>query len=77
MFVLGITTLGCLNQPAHSRDNLGLGFWRVVIAAGILNMILGFFNLIAVSYRPAIWAGLKSPLLDLKHPHHNEFTQRN
>lgn len=49
MIVLGVHVLSCLNQSSNSKEHLGMAFWRVVIMAGILNLILGVFNLIAVS----------------------------
>lgn len=49
MIVLGLNILGNLNKPATSQKSLGLAFWRIVIASGILVFILGFVNLIAVS----------------------------
>lgn len=48
MIVLGINMLGNLNKEAVSQESLGLAFWRVVIAAGILIFILGWMNLVAV-----------------------------
>lgn len=48
MIVLGINMLGNLNKEATSQESLGLQFWRVVIASGILIFILGWLNLIAV-----------------------------
>lgn len=47
MLALGINMLGNLNKPATSQQALGLAFWRVVIASGIIIFILGFVNLIA------------------------------
>ncbi|KAI5276358.1 hypothetical protein E4T47_00662 [Aureobasidium subglaciale] len=47
MVVLGMHVLACLNKPSNSKEHLGMAFWRVVIMAGILNLILGVFNLIA------------------------------
>lgn len=49
MIVLGINMLGNLNKPATSQKSLGMPFWRIVIASGIIIFILGFVNLIAVS----------------------------
>jgi hypothetical protein len=49
MLILGVHVLSCLNQSSNSKEHLGMAFWRVVIMAGILNLILGVFNLIAVS----------------------------
>lgn len=52
MLALGLNTLGHLNKQATSQDSLGLPFWRVVIASGILVFILGFVNLAAVRLVP-------------------------
>jgi len=49
MIVLGVHVLSCLNQSSNSKEHLGMAFWRVVIMAGILNLILGVLNLVAVS----------------------------
>lgn len=48
MIVLGLNVLGNLNKPATSQESLGLAAWRVVIGSGIVVLILGVFNLIAV-----------------------------
>lgn len=45
--MLGATTLGNLNTDAYSEQNLGLAFWRIIVAAGILAFILGVFNVAA------------------------------
>lgn len=47
MMMLGVNTLGNLNKPATSVENLGLPFWRIVISAGILVSVIGAFNIIA------------------------------
>lgn len=47
MIVLGINMLGNLNKPATSQKSLGLAFWRVVIASGIVVFIMGWVNLVA------------------------------
>lgn len=52
MIVLGINMLGNLNKEATSQDSLGLAFWRIVIASGIIIFIMGWINLIAVSRYP-------------------------
>ncbi|KAH8821194.1 hypothetical protein F5884DRAFT_745523 [Xylogone sp. PMI_703] len=49
MLILGFNTLGNLNKPATSVENLGLPLWRIVIASGILASVLGFFNIIATN----------------------------
>lgn len=47
MIVLGINMLGNLNKPATSQESLGLAFWRIVIASGIIVFIMGWVNLVA------------------------------
>ena len=49
MMILGILILGNLNKSATSRESLGLSFWQIVIAGGILTLFMGVVNLIAVS----------------------------
>jgi hypothetical protein len=48
MLLLGNTILGNLNKQATSEQNLGLPFWRLVIASGIIVIIMGTINLFAV-----------------------------
>lgn len=48
MVVLGINMLGNLNKQATSQQSLGMAFWRIVIASGIVIFILGWINLVAV-----------------------------
>ena len=47
MITLGINMLGNLNKEATSQESLGIEFWRIVIASGILSLIMGFFNITA------------------------------
>lgn len=47
MIIVGIDTLGNLNDQAESRDALGLAFWRIVICSGIFIFIMGWINLAA------------------------------
>jgi hypothetical protein len=49
MLLLGNDILGNLNKQATSQKSLGLAFWRIVIAAGIVVIIMGTINLFAVS----------------------------
>ncbi|KAJ5714970.1 uncharacterized protein N7483_012151 [Penicillium malachiteum] len=46
MMILGIATLGNLNFAANSQKNLGLAFWRVVISAGVLAMVMSLVNIL-------------------------------
>jgi hypothetical protein len=46
MIILGVSDLSNLNKDVYSFDNLGSSFWRLVLAAGILAVAFGFFNLI-------------------------------
>ena len=47
MIILGVSILGNLNKDATSVNSLGLSFWQIVIAAGIVSLILGVMNIIA------------------------------
>ncbi|RMD39804.1 hypothetical protein DV735_g5323, partial [Chaetothyriales sp. CBS 134920] len=47
MIALGNSILGQLNKEATSQESLGLAFWRVVIAAGIIVLVMGFVNIVA------------------------------
>ncbi|EEH33333.1 hypothetical protein PAAG_04383 [Paracoccidioides lutzii Pb01] len=46
MVLLGIMTLGCLNREDMASEILGIAFWRIVIAAGIVIIVFGFINII-------------------------------
>ncbi|KAK5059915.1 hypothetical protein LTR84_009798 [Exophiala bonariae] len=47
MIFLGISILGNLNKEATSQKSLGLPFWRVVIASGIVVLVMGPINILA------------------------------
>ncbi|KAF1960356.1 hypothetical protein CC80DRAFT_466145 [Byssothecium circinans] len=47
MMVLGLNMLGNMNKEATSQESLGMPFWRLLVAAGILAIVIGFFNVIA------------------------------
>jgi hypothetical protein len=49
MIFLGNSVLGNLNKHATSQESIGLPFWRLVIASGIIVFVMGFINLFAVS----------------------------
>ena len=49
MLLIGNGILGNLNKQATSQKSLGLAFWRIVIASGIVVIIMGTINLFAVS----------------------------
>jgi uncharacterized membrane protein YqgA involved in biofilm formation len=51
MVFVGVSILGNLNKAATSQSALGMSFWQIVIASGILTMIMGFANIVAVSQR--------------------------
>lgn len=48
MMILGVAVLGNLNTAAMSQKALGLVFWRLVISAGILAMVVSVINVLAV-----------------------------
>ncbi|KAL4921118.1 hypothetical protein BDW62DRAFT_174974 [Aspergillus aurantiobrunneus] len=47
MLILGIGALGDLNTPATSQEELGLTFWRIIISAGILALVVSAINVAA------------------------------
>ncbi|OJK02559.1 hypothetical protein ASPACDRAFT_51082 [Aspergillus aculeatus ATCC 16872] len=47
MLVLGVGVLGDLNTKATSQESLGMPFWRLVLSAGILSMIMSVVNVAA------------------------------
>lgn len=49
MMVLGLNMLGNMNKEATSQKSLTLPFWRLLVASGILSIVIGFFNVVAVS----------------------------
>lgn len=49
MLILGIGILGNLNTKATSQESLGLAYWRVILSAGILAMIMSVVNVASVS----------------------------
>ncbi|KKK14237.1 hypothetical protein AOCH_007289 [Aspergillus ochraceoroseus] len=44
MLILGVGALGDLNTPATSQESLGLTFWRIIISAGILALVVSAIN---------------------------------
>lgn len=52
MLIIGVAVLGNLNMAGMSQKSLGLAFWRIVISAGILAMVLSVVNILAVSTWP-------------------------
>lgn len=49
MMIIGVSTLGNLNSSSMSQKELGSTFWRIVLSAGILGMVMSLVNLLAVS----------------------------
>lgn len=47
MILLGVNTLGNLNENATDVKNLGVAFWSVVISSGIIILVMGVVNIIA------------------------------
>ena len=47
MIFLGNSVLGQMNKEATSQKSLGLPFWRIVLAAGIIVLFMGFVNVFA------------------------------
>jgi hypothetical protein len=48
MMIMGIAVLGDLNKSTASDTALGLAFWRIVVSAGILAIIMSTVNVLAV-----------------------------
>ncbi|KAM5455669.1 hypothetical protein MaudCBS49596_001570 [Microsporum audouinii] len=49
MVLLGISTLGDLNNEATRQGAIGLPFWRLILGAGIISIVIGAAN-IGLSY---------------------------
>ncbi|RMJ26425.1 hypothetical protein PHISP_02697 [Aspergillus sp. HF37] len=47
MMILGVAVLGNLNAEATSQESLGLPFWRVILSAGILSMVMSAVNVLS------------------------------
>ncbi|KAH9876069.1 hypothetical protein J1614_003948 [Plenodomus biglobosus] len=47
MMVIGLNLLGNMNKQATSQESLGMPFWRLLVASGILAIVIGFFNVVA------------------------------
>ncbi|KAF4451370.1 hypothetical protein F53441_5636 [Fusarium austroafricanum] len=47
LLLVGTNLLGNLNSPYHASDEMGLPFWRLVLASGILTCTFGVLNLIS------------------------------
>ncbi|KAL5114296.1 hypothetical protein ACEQ8H_007816 [Pleosporales sp. CAS-2024a] len=47
MMTIGLNMLGNMNKQATSQDSLGMPFWRLLVASGILCIVIGFFNVVA------------------------------
>ncbi|EGS23180.1 uncharacterized protein CTHT_0008430 [Thermochaetoides thermophila DSM 1495] len=45
--VIGCAVLGDLVKPGYSQETIGLAFWRAIVAAGILSLTFGWFNIFA------------------------------
>jgi len=46
MIILGVSILGNLNKEATSQESLGLAFWRIVIASGVIVIVVGAANIV-------------------------------
>ncbi|KAF5024987.1 hypothetical protein F66182_2938 [Fusarium sp. NRRL 66182] len=46
LILIGSNILGRLHQPSNSSDELGLPFWRAILASGILTLTSGVLNMI-------------------------------
>lgn len=48
MMAIGLNMLGNMNKEATSQESLSMPFWRLLVASGILCIVIGFFNIVAV-----------------------------
>ncbi|KAI5457353.1 hypothetical protein BGZ63DRAFT_408107 [Mariannaea sp. PMI_226] len=46
MCIIGCNILGKLNQPSNTSKELGMPFWRLVLAAGVLAITFGICNIV-------------------------------
>lgn len=60
MILLGNAILGNLNKEATSQESLGLAFWRIVIASGIVVIVMGFVNIFSVTLPTCV---VETPLI--------------
>lgn len=63
MMILGIAVLGNLNTEAMNQESLGLAFWRIIISAGILAMVVSLVNILAVSETPNLFSSTRHMLI--------------
>ena len=49
MFMLGSGVLRNLNKKEMAQDWLGMTFWKIVLSAGILALVMSGINVISVS----------------------------
>ncbi|KAF4121669.1 hypothetical protein GMORB2_2077 [Geosmithia morbida] len=47
LVMVGCDILGKLNNPKMQADDLGMPWWRLVLASGILNLVFGLLNVVA------------------------------
>lgn len=47
LIIIGCQIMGDLVKPGYSIETIGLTFWRLIVASGILTLTFGFFNIIA------------------------------
>ncbi|KAJ6107980.1 hypothetical protein N7523_009303 [Penicillium sp. IBT 18751x] len=47
MMILGVAMLGNLNIEVMNQKHLGLAFWRIIISAGILAMVMSVINMLS------------------------------
>lgn len=48
--ILGVSMLGNLNIEAMNQKHLGMAFWRIVLSAGILAMVMSVINILTASH---------------------------
>lgn len=76
MILLGNAILGNLNKEATSQESLGLAFWRIVIASGIVVIVMGFVNILSVSRYVHATRTLINFSVELHLPRHKDRPKR-
>lgn len=72
MILLGNAILGNLNKEATSQESLGLAFWRIVIASGIVVIVMGFVNIVSVSQHTRVNRTPANLAAELRLPRHKD-----
>ncbi|KAK4121796.1 hypothetical protein N657DRAFT_647287 [Parathielavia appendiculata] len=68
MIFIGFQILGDLWKPAYVVETIGLEWWRAIVAASILSVTFGFFNIIAsIIFRTETETGMVVTVRQIRH----------